>query len=131
MIIHPKTICAICLALKTKQLLCLETLLIKDFNEEINDTVDYIALEDGWIRLSPSTGYQYKNTQTAQTWNKSRETCQNMGGDLIVYGIQETKIRKYVRNYSIIKLKQGVFKTSPAMKFYPVYPQFTIFLQSN
>ena len=53
----------------------------------------YISLENGWI--APFNGYQYKKTPTAAVWNESRQICQSWGADLIVYGVHDTRIRKY------------------------------------
>jgi len=53
----------------------------------------YVELDDGWI--APFNGYQYKRTPRSQTWEESRRTCQNWGGDLAVFGIRDFGTRTY------------------------------------
>ena len=67
-----------------------------------NDTVNqyfsavilrgFLQLGDGWI--SPLNGFQYKLTETTQTWYSSRSQCQGMGGDLATHGIQDWETRR-------------------------------------
>ena len=53
----------------------------------------YIELNDGWF--SPFNGYQYKVARRA-SWQNSRNSCQSMGADLVVYGVQDTNTRRFV-----------------------------------
>ena len=60
----------------------------------------YKRLEDDWVAVINqnevlSAEYQYKVNRNRTSWNSSRTTCQNWGGDLAVYGIQDFESRKY------------------------------------
>ncbi|CAK8695481.1 unnamed protein product [Clavelina lepadiformis] len=50
--------------------------------------------EVGWY--APSNGYQYILISTTQSWFESRQTCQEMGGDLAVAGAQDLTMRRKI-----------------------------------
>ena len=52
-------------------------------------------LEQGWYITSD--GYIYKLTTGRQSWEKSRQLCQEWGGDLAVHGVKALKSRRYYR----------------------------------
>ena len=52
----------------------------------------YLELEGGWI--TPLDGFQYKLVTTAQSWQRSRNACQRMGGDLATHGVQNWVTRR-------------------------------------
>ena len=52
----------------------------------------YVELDDGWI--TPFNGFKYKKFNTSNTWPKCREFCQSLGGDLVVYGIRDSAVKK-------------------------------------
>lgn len=49
------------------------------------------VLDDGWIAMF--NGFQYKLVYPAGNWTESRATCQELGGDLAVFGIQDMESR--------------------------------------
>ena len=51
-----------------------------------------VALSNG-LYLPPHI-YIYRITPGRQTWQQSREFCQNWGGDLAVHGIKSLENRK-------------------------------------
>jgi len=51
----------------------------------------YIELDDGWI--FPFNGYQYKAILIRNSYDVSQTICQNLGGDLIVYGFRDDAVR--------------------------------------
>ena len=46
---------------------------------------------DGWT--APVENYRYRIVNSTQSWESSRNICRVWGGDLIVHGVQKSRVR--------------------------------------